>query len=286
MSRRHSIDTRISALGDIGKIVRAMKNLSYMETRKLARFIEAQQLVVDGIDSAAHDLLDHHAALLEPPPQAPAPALCVLIGAERGLCGGFVDGVRDALDACTSKDGPAHLIVVGSRLAASLVGDARVVDNLAGASVVEEVPTVLSLLVQSLDAINARFGTLNVDVVHWDAATDSVQRVRVLPPFRRDRNAVTSRHPYPPRLNLAPAHFLAQLVEHYLFATLHALLYGSLQAEHQQRIRHLEGALGRIDERVRDLTLTRNTVRQEEITEEIELILLNRGDDNARPPAN
>jgi len=53
------------------------------------------------------------------------------------------------------------------------------------------------------------------------------------------------------------------------------MLYSSLIAEHHHRLRHLDAALRRLDERTRGLELRRNLLRQEEITEEIELILLN-----------
>ncbi len=46
MPRRHELDARLHSLEDIGKIMRSMKNLSYMETRKLARFLDSQQRVV------------------------------------------------------------------------------------------------------------------------------------------------------------------------------------------------------------------------------------------------
>ncbi len=83
------------------------------------------------------------------------------------------------------------------------------------------------------------------------------------------------KYPFPPLLNLPPRRFLLLLIEHYLFSSLNEFLYSSLMAEHQQRVRHLEGAQRRIEERIRELTLQRNSLRQEEITEEIELILLN-----------
>lgn len=50
----------------------------------------------------------------------------------------------------------------------------------------------------------------------------------------------------------------------------------SLMTEHQQRVRHLMGAQRPIGDRVCKMTLRRNGLRQEEITEEIELILFNR----------
>ena len=54
-----------------------------------------------------------------------------------------------------------------------------------------------------------------------------------------------------------------------------AIFFSALTAEHQQRLQHLDGALGRVAERSRELGLRRNALRQEEITEEIELIMLN-----------
>ena len=64
MSRRREIDTRLGSLDDIGKIMGSMKNLSYLETRKLSRFMDSQRRVVAGIDSAARDLLGHYPHLL------------------------------------------------------------------------------------------------------------------------------------------------------------------------------------------------------------------------------
>ena len=112
-------------------------------------------------------------------------------------------------------------------------------------------------------------------VIHWDAEIEQVLCDPLLPPFRSLPPASGATRPFPPRLNLGPAAFLTALVEHVLFAGLHALLFGSLIAEHQQRVRHLEGALQRVDSRAEELGQLRNLLRQEEITEEIELILLN-----------
>lgn len=274
MGRRHDIDARIGALGDIAKIVRAMCNLSYLEMRKLIRFIEGQRRVVTGIDEAAVDFLDHHAALLLSLPDAPV--VYVLIGAvECPFCGNFNEAVLNALTTRAGIHEDARLLAVGARLTPMLAGDPRLVDRIAGASVAEEIPGVLSALVARLDHLTAALGPINMFVLHWDAASDSVATVGVLPPFRKDGIARSPRHALASRLNLAPARFFGLLVEHYLSAVLPALLYSSLLAEHQRRIDQLKRALGCINERIGALAMTRNTLRQEETTEEIELILLN-----------
>ena len=273
MSRRREIDTRLGSLDDIGKIMGSMKNLSYLETRKLLRFMDSQRRVVAGIDSAARDLLGHYPHLLGA--SRGAGTLYVLIGAERGFCGSFNEPVLEALGAQTGSAGPelSLVVAVGTRLAAVLESDPRLAAGLRGASAAEEVPTVLIRLVQTLSQISEERNLRSLVVIHWDAETERVVSVPLLPPFREAAGSPT--HPCPPSLNLAPETFLAALIEHYLFAALHELLYSSLMAEHQQRVRHLEGALERVDSRVRELSQRRNLLRQEEITEEIELMLLN-----------
>jgi F-type H+-transporting ATPase subunit gamma len=55
---------------------------------------------------------------------------------------------------------------------------------------------------------------------------------------------------------------------------LNDVLYSSLLAENRQRQTHMDSALQRLDEDSLRLTRARNLRRQEEITEEIEVILL------------
>ena len=63
-------------------------------------------------------------------------------------------------------------------------------------------------------------------------------------------------------------------MEQYLFARLHELLYSSLLAENQARMEHLESAVQRLERKSVELLRKRNVLRQEEITEEIEVIML------------
>jgi F-type H+-transporting ATPase subunit gamma len=281
MSRRRDLEGRLGSLRDIGKIMGSMKNLSYMETRKLARFIDSQGRVVAAIETAAVDFLGHHPELLRAPEQTGT--LYALVGAERGFCGSFNQALLAELERVDGAQGGPHaLVAVGTRLATMLEADPRLADGMRGAAAAEEVPAVLSRLVQTLGRVARERDLPTLVVIHWDADTDAVREVPLLPPFRDPAGAPAPALPFPPRLNLAPETLLAALIEQYLFAALHALLYSSLMAEHQQRVRHLGGALERIDGRVRELKQQRNLLRQEEITEEIELMLLHL-DEPGRP---
>jgi F-type H+-transporting ATPase subunit gamma len=68
---------------------------------------------------------------------------------------------------------------------------------------------------------------------------------------------------------------LLDLAEHYLLACLHEILYTSLLVENQSRVTHLTDAVNHLDDKLASLAHQSNALRQEEITEEIEVILLN-----------
>ncbi len=73
---------------------------------------------------------------------------------------------------------------------------------------------------------------------------------------------------------LPPAEFLAGLIEQYLHATFHHVFYSSLWMENDQRLAHMQAAINRLDERTEKARLRIYALRQEEITEEIEEIML------------
>jgi F-type H+-transporting ATPase subunit gamma len=96
---------------------------------------------------------------------------------------------------------------------------------------------------------------------------------QLLPPFQ---NLLHQRQqePHAPELNLEPGKFLLELSYHYLFVVLFEILYTSLMAESRRRMVHLEGAVQHMDEQSEELHRQSNILRQEEIIEEIEVILL------------
>jgi F-type H+-transporting ATPase subunit gamma len=86
---------------------------------------------------------------------------------------------------------------------------------------------------------------------------------------------VQPEYEFPPLLQLPPARFLAGLLEQHLFALLTRIFYTSLMVENRHRLTQMENAARRIEGKTEELTLTRNILRQEEITQGSEIILLN-----------
>ena len=273
MTRRRELEQHRHTLGEIRSIMNSMKTLAYIESRKLGRFLDAQRAVVAHIETMAADFLGFNPRAL--PQSEEATPVCLLLGSERGFCGDFNEMLLRQLESHVreySIDTP-RLIVTGTKLGNQLQGDPRVVACIDGANVVEEAEKTLSLIINTLTELQAKEGAVSLAVLYHDPDKEQIVTTEVLPPFEQYRDTAP-RFPHPPVLNLPPATFLAELIDHYLFAALHEMMYVSLMAENIQRVRHLEGAVQHLDDKSANLLHKSNALRQEEIIEEIEVILL------------
>jgi F-type H+-transporting ATPase subunit gamma len=272
MTQRHEIEHRMRSLGDISEIMNTMKNMSLMETRKLAGFLSSQQRVVESIQTAARDFLSAYPRFAASPPAACQ--VYILIGAERGFCGDFNDKLLRAFNDHAQLHAPDHprLIAVGGKLCSSLENHPLLAETMDGATIGGEVNTVLLRLVDTLSAIDRQFGPISVSVLYHDHENGAVQLKSVLPPFLEldIKNAFA----FPPHLYISAEAFYGCLIDHYMLAVLHKMFFSSLMAEHYRRVQHLESAINRLRDKSSMLGKKRNLLRQEEITEEIEVILL------------
>jgi F-type H+-transporting ATPase subunit gamma len=271
--RRQLID-RLAGLGESGEIIRSMKNLAFMETRKLDRLIENQRRVVEQIDAVAADFLAFHPETL--PAARPSYRVYLAIGSRRGFCGDFNERLAARLRRLLAETDAtrAGVIAVGHKLCLRLEADVALEARLDGADVAEEIPSVMRAVVEQLDRQQERHGALALSVLYHRDAASGPEIQSLLPPFEAHRGEPPPQG-FAALLNLAPRDFLLELGEQYLFAALHAVLFESLLAESERRVRHLDGAVRHLEDQVAALQRRVQTLRQEEIIEEIEVILLN-----------
>lgn len=273
MSQRHELQVHRHSLGEIREIMNAMKTLAYMETRKLTTFLDAQHAVVNNMESAASDFLSFYGDEL--PDSDRVNSVYLLVGTERGFCGDINQHLVAECETLLQKSDSLalpKLVLIGHKLHTLLEGDKRVAASIPGASVVEDVNTVIEAVAQALLELQAQLGMLNVYAL-YPADTSVIACKTILPPFLTlPKNGGSFSHP--PLLNISPGQFFSQLTEHYVLASLQEILYTSLMSENHRRVTHLDGAVQYLDEESQQLLLRSNALRQEEITEEIEVILL------------
>jgi F-type H+-transporting ATPase subunit gamma len=280
MSRLRNVERHARSLADIRGIMNSMKSLAYMEVRKLSRIADAQHAVTTQIEKVAEDFLSFHPALL--PKGRPTQTACIVVGTERGFCGNFNQRLLAHLKSDREARGQDSMILaVGRKLhtivAHEMPGDGRI-QFIDGAGVAEEVPPVLELLVDALSSLQGESGPLSVWCLHHGSEGEILAR-DLLPPFRLtgDRADPIGQ---PPIVNLPPTELLVDLSDQYLLSALYEILYNSLMQENVKRVAHLGDAVKHLDEQTTVLGHQANALRQEEITEEIEVMLLSSSSSN------
>jgi len=274
MTRRHELELHLHGLREIREILNSMKSLAYMETRKLSHQLDNQQQALQAIKDAAVDFLSFYPYTL--PETTERTPVYVIVGTERGFCGDFNEQVKARLEKELRREAfenPARLIVVGNRLYGQFPQDPRVAANVQGADTAEEIEIVLARITDTLEKLHLGFRPFSLTVVFCDRDSSGGATESLLPPFQ-EFIAQTPQFSFPPLLNLEPTEVLLELAKNYLIAALNEILQTSLLVENQRRLQHLEGAVQYLDKRVEGLRRRSNQLRQEEIIEEIEVILM------------
>lgn len=267
MSQSRALQQHIDHLTEIRSILHSLKNMAFMDMHKLIRLRQAQSQVIKHIETIATDFLQFYPGL--PELEISTPLIVIIIGSERGFCGNFNESLIEQLTQ-TSAD---SVIAVGSRLCARLQNTNIAFTELSGANSSDEISQVLNSVSDAISRLHNQYELFNLSVLFHQDEHLNITLKTLLPPFKDSKRS--SAYKNEPLLNLQPSQFLLELVDQYIFSALHDILYTSLAAENNQRLQHLDNAVRHLDEATDKLHKKSQIYRQEEITEEIEVILLN-----------
>jgi F-type H+-transporting ATPase subunit gamma len=267
MSQSRILQQHIVQLKEIRSILHSLKNMAFMEMHKLTKHRQAQSLVVQQIERVAADFIKFYPNF--PDDETNHPDVVIVVGSERGFCGNFNESLIKQLVLLS----PDIVIAVGSRLCNRLNDTSITFSEIAGANSSEEIIQVLATLTDAISELYRQYSIFRLSVLfHRDEHLNIMVR-SLLPPFK-DINR-DSDYKIEPLLNLEPAQFLLELVDYYVFSSLQDILYTSLASENTQRLQHLDDAVRHLDKETATIYKRSQIFRQEEITEEIEVILLN-----------
>lgn len=258
---------RLALLAELGQIVAAMKNLAYVELRRVARLQEAQA----GAQAAMAQALDL-AGLLAGKEQATA-EIWLAIGSENGFCGGFNEQLAEAALDLARQQPRASWLIAGNRLQQLLVESLPEANSLPGAGTSEE-------LAECLEAWTAQLSEL------LTAASDKAKplpKVGFL--FHRQ---LPGQEPEIAQLPLLPALIpgeakaqlllpQAELHTRLLLDQLRIQLLGaglnSLLQENRARLAQMQRAQDHLDEAEQNLQQRYFRERQADITAELQTLM-------------
>ena len=258
MSQRAENAFRLELYGELNDIVSAMKNLAQVELHRVAKAESFQQAAFSTTLGALAALQFHHPAIR---PSQQGHRVWVLLGSERGFCGGFNEQV--AREFSTVAEPADAVLVVGGRLANKIDAGANM-QFFTGPSTADE---VLPCLQQMLDYLFQFPLPSQLTLLHHDG--QGVERLPLLPNPTLPQVAPLSSL----QLNLPPADLCSELHWQCLQQGLLLYLLVSLKTENRMRLQQMEGAREHLEELSRNLKLRINALRQQEIVEEIEVIL-------------
>lgn len=264
MSKQAQQRTRLALYQELSEIVSAMKNMAEVELHRTTR-IERNQ------EQALATALEGMTLLLQAAPQltAPTPLLqtvLIVLGSERGFCGGFNEQLVRALKDA-HQPGEA-VLVVGGRLAGKL-GALESLTVFPGPATADEVLPCVQQLVEHLLSLPMPLG-LRV-LGHGPHALEH----KLLLPCPKVADIAPVVHVDLPS---APGLLFEELQWQCVHQGLLRAMLVSLQRENRMRLQQMEGAREHLDELIDTLRLRLNTLRQQEIVEEIETILVDQHD--------
>jgi len=268
VSKRREVQRHLATLDEIDGIMVAMKNLALLETHKLAAFLDTQRRALSTIEAAAEDFLSFYPLVSVPPDDVQH--VLLVIGSERGFCGGFNEDLLKTISNAMQQG--TLLVAVGRRLEARLQGDTRIAAFVEGPGVAEEVQATLGRLTKVLSELQQHpQAAWRLSALYHEEENGVVQ-LRQLLPLTTPASKLAYSHP--PMLNLETTQFLLKLTDQYFYAALHEVFYASLMVENRKRMEHMDSAIRRLEKDEAKLRKRFNALRQEEIIEEIEIIML------------
>jgi len=259
VSQSGTLRRKHQSLTEIKEIMESLKTMALIETRKLTPVIARQSALLDNIQIASWNLRAHHPRLLLKSSTSETSGL-IAIGSERGFCGDL-NGVID--DVASAHTGP--LLLIGTRLA-ERVEESVEGSRLAGLSVTEDIdPSVEHILTEMAD-----HEPMSWRVVYQDSS--GVRDLPLEPPEPPD----WYREPaYAMDLYLSPQALWERLSQQHLVEALHLHTLNAFLFENQRRLQHLESAVQHLETKLELLKKKQNRNRQEAITQELEVLLLN-----------
>ncbi len=273
MARYRKVEQLRNQLQELHGIINSMKTLAQLELHKLNAVVQPRRAMGRVLGQVVSEFLHFYP---RPKDKREGKALWLLVGSERGFCGDFnnvlIRQLQQAFPECRER--PQQVLAVGRKLWLRLDEVVPGFISLTGTSISDELTATLESLVrETRDQLVKQKATSLHLICHGEEPGEVYTR-RLLP---LDKSPEVKIGETAPMLQMSEESFFSSLLPRYLYLTLTELFTASLLAENHSRVQHLEGAITRLEERIDILGGRARALRQEEITDEIETILLGSG---------
>ncbi|MGI4992999.1 F0F1 ATP synthase subunit gamma [Halobacteriovorax sp. GFR7] len=269
MSKLTSIKKHIHSVSEINNIFNAMKSLSVVELSKAMSLLKNYLEMLNVYNNVLCDFSSFY-------PQKDTRSvnfdkIYVLVGSERGFCGGFNEKIIKFYQGKETIDKTSKCIIIGRKLEGKLLDQLSPEEVIESLSVVEDLPRIMNKMKELMDRYLAK-EYIFITNKQSDGEFKTVQ-TKISRDF--DNKNLLVENFLPPELYLSPHEFFENVIEQYIDVKIANVLIESFYTENKERLRHMESASDKIETKLSQLNLKKNSLRQFEITQELENILLN-----------
>jgi F-type H+-transporting ATPase subunit gamma len=276
-----SLRRKLAVTADLQGVVKTMKTIAAVSIHQYEKAVESLGYYRRTIEMGMQIVMrsnqkeNYHA---RPAPRGRLGA--VIFGSELGMCGQFNDLlVNYALEQCRELQGGKGnraIMAVGARAVSRLEEAGEKVEayfdvpgSLSGIT-----PRVQEMLLK-IEAWQCPGGVERIVLFHHKPVSGAIYQPQTVPLLPMDLEWLESlgQKPWPskvlPTYTMDRAQLIYALLGQYLFVTLYQALAESLASENAARLAAMQAADNNIDERLKDLRLQYNQLRQSTITEEL-----------------
>ncbi len=277
------IKARLANIRSIEPILEALQTISVGVWKMALRQQSRVQEYEDHLRAVVPALIPALVASRRPPsPDAatfPQRLAVLVIGSERGLCGGFNNVLVGAVEKYVRENGPAELLVLGSRLVRLLRRRAHepAWSSSLPTGALPPFATVWEFSHRWLADYEARRLDA-VDLIYnayRGLGTYAPRVLRLLPP------ELPPEVPHevwpPPIVETEPLHILARVFEQWVTLSLYRALLESAASEHSARFQLMESATQNAERLAWELTRAFQPARQQTITREMQELAVGAG---------
>jgi F-type H+-transporting ATPase subunit gamma len=280
MSNLKELRGRISSVKSTRKIVTAMKVVASSKLRRAqVRALQASPYA-DGLTAmltALRGEADDTAPPLFRGFESPSPKhLIIIIGSDRGLCGGFhsalVKALREVIGDLRAKGEHPELLIVGNKLITRLTGPLPVAHTVPNIAKNLNFATAESIGQWAMDHfLQDDYGHCTLIYSRFASALSQVPTLQQLIPLPspedtgKEQKKPDSPYLYEPSKEEIFAHLLPKNVN----VQIYRALLQSAASEEAARMNAMDNASRNAKEVIDDLTLVYNQTRQAQITREL-----------------
>lgn len=278
MANLKDIKRRIGSVKSTQKITNAMKLVSAAKFARASHAAEAARPYAKALDRVVQKLLEGQTELQSPLllQNEEKRALVLMLGTDRGLCGGLNSNLAKAVNAfvaekakkgvnCSLYAGGRRSIAFGKKWKISIFSQREKMLEKANVDLAREL--IAELVAQFREG---KFDSVYLAFPYFKSALDQAPTiVQLLPvPVSVSEGGGGG---VGPDLIVEPSleHLLDKLLERKLVSTLFSALLSAVASEHGARMTAMDSATNNAKEVIRKLTLQYNRARQAAITKEL-----------------